>query len=684
VRNEEHDKLVPSAFYEGNLMHSLLASLLGPMFAKEMVEIARRRRYFINRVLYGLVLLFTFFLVWDSFRGQFARDGSAPIHVMARMAENLFHAVSGVQYGAVFLFVPLFLCGVIASEREERTLDLLFTTRLTDREIVLGKLGSRVAAVGLLVLFTLPVMSLTMLFGGVDPPALWRISACTLLAVLYAGAHAIYFSTVTKSAMGALVRTYWWMAVWLIGVPMAIMIPVASRSPTIGAIQFWSSAIMFLDPLFAFVTSLDGASYNQAASYLSDWFFPLTFVLPGGWSLFLLWRAIRRLRLAPTPFARLLGRIPFLRALRQGQRERERARAGARQRRAGWLWYLYRIRNPLWLRARLTRVYDREGYIGRIQWLAWVAELFFIVLILWVAPRDLEHRGTGIGYIAPAWLSVAVLLTILAGTSLVGDRRRGFLDLVLMTPLTPREMIDGTLLSGWEHVRRIYWLPCVLGLFFAWTGSVTLLGVCCSITTATLFGALLTVHGTACSLTAKTLPGALVPTFLFPLLVNIGVVFLIPIFEHACGPVLWFLSAVFLIITWLWVRRRTSAAVVGCYFMAVHLGFACLATCWSVSIDPRGDPIAFINPAYMTIQPLDGPPATWFHGPGFALQWYKPLGCYWVCLMVNFIWARRWLIRNFERLVERTDKPARLPPEPDAPARSSLARRAHVESRTAV
>src|SRR5437588_1412618 len=137
------------------------------------------------------------------------------------MAQELFQAVSGVQYGAVFLFVPLFLCGVIASEREERTLDLLFTTRLSDREIVLGKLGSRLAVVVLLVLFTLPVTSLVMLFGGVDPQAIWRALACTLLAAFYAGAHAIYFSTLTKSAMGALVRTYWWLAVWLIGVPMA-------------------------------------------------------------------------------------------------------------------------------------------------------------------------------------------------------------------------------------------------------------------------------------------------------------------------------------------------------------------------------------------------------------------------------------------------------------------------------
>ena len=33
--------------------------------------------------------------------------------------------------------------------------------------------------------------------------------AATLLAILFAGAHAIYFSAITRSPTGALVRTYW-------------------------------------------------------------------------------------------------------------------------------------------------------------------------------------------------------------------------------------------------------------------------------------------------------------------------------------------------------------------------------------------------------------------------------------------------------------------------------------------
>jgi ABC-type transport system involved in multi-copper enzyme maturation permease subunit len=628
-----------------------MVALLGPIFAKEMVEMARRKRYFINRVFYGLVILFTLFLVWENYQRRLQQNGS--IKVMAEMAESFFLAVSGVQFGAVFLFVPLFLCGVIASEREERTLELLFTTQLTDREIIFGKLFSRVAVLVLLIFCVLPVMSLITLFGGVDPDALWRIMACTLMAMLYAGAHAIYFSAVTKSPMGALVRTYWWMAVWLLGVPMAVMIPIETlvRSPNHPLFQICMGVLFFTNPIAPFMTALNGHMYNFIVSLLGYWFFPLAFVAPSLWSLFLIWRAVRRLRLAPTPFARLFGSIPLVRRLR----ERRRGRPGAAVRRSGGrdrLWSVIPVANPLWLRARRVRVYDREGYIGRIQWAAWFAAAFFIIVLALSEPRALKEDGCAMAFLAFTWIAVAALAAIFTGTSLVGDRRRGFLDLVLITPLEPRAVIDGNWLSVWQHWRRIYWLSWALGLFFCLTGATSPSRVLASITTATLFCSLLLVHGTACSLTARTVPGALVPTFLFPLLVIVGIAFLIPIFEKAAGPVLWVASAAFLAGTWLWVRRRLSTITVACYLMAVHLAFVALATCWTVGRPHHEEyPIAAMNPAFLTIDILQKRMGPW---NADRPKWFVLYPCYWAALALNILWARWWLIRHFEKLVERT------------------------------
>jgi ABC-type Na+ efflux pump permease subunit len=104
---------------------------------------------------------------------------------MAEMADGLFHAISAVQYGAVIIFVPLFLCGSVAVEREEKTLDALLLTLLKDREIVWGKLASRIPGLVLLQVASVPFLSVLPLFGGVPPGAVGLIFAATLLTLLF-------------------------------------------------------------------------------------------------------------------------------------------------------------------------------------------------------------------------------------------------------------------------------------------------------------------------------------------------------------------------------------------------------------------------------------------------------------------------------------------------------------------
>jgi ABC-type transport system involved in multi-copper enzyme maturation permease subunit len=641
-------------------MLRLLSFLVGPVFAKEMVEMARRKRYYLNRVLYGAVLLFTLFVVWKNHQWQFEQYGPS-IRVMARMAESLFHAVSSVQYGAVFLFVPLFLCGVIASEREERTLEMLFTTQLTDREIVLGKLISRVAVLVMLILCGLPIMSVIMFFGGIDPASLWRVLASTLLAILVTGAVAIYFSAITRSPMGALVRTYFWLAIWLLAVPLtcALLLEGSRPGPNSPAVRLFLGGMMLLHPVMPFIVALDTMIYNQVVNVVGPWGYPLAFVVPGGLSLGLIWRAIRRLRLPPTAFGRFWAALSPWRRIRQAFGGA--GRSPGRRFRPERLLFALPVGNPLWLRARRARVYDREGYIGRIQWLGWFAAAFFLVLVALVDPRSFRHSELSMTFLVPGWIGVAALAVIFSANSLVGDRRRGFLELVLLTPLTPRQVIDGTFLAVWQHWRRAFWLPCLLGLLLLLFTPLTPAGLFFSVTTATLFCTLLLFHGIACSLTARTVPAALVAAFLFPLLVNVGVVFLMPMFEQGAGPVLWFLMVPFLVGSWFWMRRRPSLAGVACYFMAVHLVIAQLAVFWTWSgwhTRSRSEyPIAAMHPAFLTVTTL-ARPNEWLdsHPDAVAI-----LLCYWTALVVNILWARGWLIRNFEWLVERTGAPAAAP-----------------------
>jgi ABC-type transport system involved in multi-copper enzyme maturation permease subunit len=262
-----------------------------------MVEMARRKGYYFARALYALAILLILCLGWRNYRLELQTRGGMSIATMATIAQQMFYAVAGMQFATVFILVPLFVCGVVAGEREGQTLELLFTTELRDRQIVVGKLVSRAAMLFIVASTALPVLSLIMFFGGIDPDALWRVFASTLAAIVFTGAHAIYFSVATKSTLGALVRTYWWMALWVLALPWAVEACALSvGGPTLPKIQVINTIFLFLNPLFSFSMALNGTTFLVG---VGAWAFPASFTLPLCWSLFLIYRAVKRLRESP-------------------------------------------------------------------------------------------------------------------------------------------------------------------------------------------------------------------------------------------------------------------------------------------------------------------------------------------------------------------------------------------------
>ncbi len=634
-------------------MQQFLSLLLGPMFAKEMVEIARRKRYFFNRVFYGSVLLFALFVTWDAYSYQFRR-GSPSIQDMAMMASALFTTVAWVQYCAVYLFVPVFVCGVISSERELRTLDLLLTTQLSDREIVLGKLGSRLAVTALLIGCALPIISLIMLFGGVDPGAVFRTQMATLLAMVYSGAHAIYFSSISKSPIGAMVRTYWWMAVWLLGLPCmaGLLIGITNAGPNSSIAYFlWAQA--FINPITPFLAGAIPEFHIQIARHVGIWYLPFTYLVPLAWTGFLMWRAVLRLRLPPTLLVRVGNRFRWFRALRDEWRKFASFKLSIRRIFAPLAGGVFPVRNALWLRARQANVYDREGHIGRIQWAGVAVAVTFLTIILFGEPRALGEEEVAMSFLSPTWIAVAALAVIISASGLVSDRRRGFFELVLATRLRPQEIVGGTLLAVCHHLRVSFCLAWGLTLFFIMTGASHPVGAIMSAITGTLFCATILMMGTMCSLTARTVPAALVPTFAYPIVMCVGIMFLM-LAEEASGPLLWVIAVAFLIGTGWWSRRSTSAAAIGCRFIAVHLALACAASFWTWNGGSREEyPIAMMHPAFLTIVLLDD-------NFGSEIRhldaWPLAVLLYWTAMVVNLIWARQWMIRQFDRLVGRTLK----------------------------
>jgi ABC-type transport system involved in multi-copper enzyme maturation permease subunit len=189
--------------------------VVGPLFFYDLLRLARRGRSTLLRCAYALALFATVCIVYqmsfpqhDLLSQPFASPRSVAPGEMARLADGFVRALLAIQTAAIFVLVPAYLASAIAEEKERRTLELLFTTAVTDREIVLGKLASRVLHLGGILLAGLPILALMQLWGGVDFSILLAAFVATGLNLLSIGAICILCSVMARTVTAAVFASY--------------------------------------------------------------------------------------------------------------------------------------------------------------------------------------------------------------------------------------------------------------------------------------------------------------------------------------------------------------------------------------------------------------------------------------------------------------------------------------------
>lgn len=198
-------------------------NFLGPLFLYDLVRTARQNRHIPIRALYAAALLAMLFFHYSNFFpgvktvSQLFKQERLSLSDLPRFADNFFSAFLTAQFTAVFLLTPAYIAGAIAEERERRTLEFLFTTGLTDREIVLGTLFARLANLVLLVLAGLPVLCLTFFLGGVDPGQVVFGFLATFMTMLSLGSLSILISVHAKKSHVAILGTYGLVVGYVIG-----------------------------------------------------------------------------------------------------------------------------------------------------------------------------------------------------------------------------------------------------------------------------------------------------------------------------------------------------------------------------------------------------------------------------------------------------------------------------------
>jgi ABC-type Na+ efflux pump permease subunit len=198
--------------------------MLGPVFRLELITTARRKRYYVARLVYGLLLL----LSLGSQYGDGGWSGVTAVAVapdtideMSRFAREMFSALAWAQGIALVCLIPALMAGSIADEAQRKTLHYLLASPMSSAAIVLGKLGARLLHVGVIVLMGIPVVCLLALLGGLDPFEVTCIYGGTFSLVVFLSGLSLFVSVLARRPREAILVAYALVFTWLC-LPLAI------------------------------------------------------------------------------------------------------------------------------------------------------------------------------------------------------------------------------------------------------------------------------------------------------------------------------------------------------------------------------------------------------------------------------------------------------------------------------
>jgi ABC-type transport system involved in multi-copper enzyme maturation permease subunit len=228
----------------------------GPVFNFELLTTARRGRFYAVRGAYAFVLLLIFWIIHLDWAAE--RGGTLTVKQVGAFALVCFFGVALGQMLLVLALTPALVAGVIADEKQRKTLHYLLASRLSGPEIVIGKLLARMLHVGVLLAVSVPVLSMLVLLGGIDPMVILLTCGAAASSAWFLAALSIWVSTIARRVREALFVAYALESLWL-------FFPFIFRqSPSLG----WPLADQILDVAIDWLAASSPAELVRELIYL--------------------------------------------------------------------------------------------------------------------------------------------------------------------------------------------------------------------------------------------------------------------------------------------------------------------------------------------------------------------------------------------------------------------------------
>ena len=217
----------------------------------------RRRDLFIRCGYLGLLIGFVLFSLLTSGTAS----GASSLDELTKTSFALFKSMSYIQLALVALLAPIFTAGAITQEKDGQTYDILLSTPLTNGQIVLGSLLSRLFFVVALLVSGIPVFSITQIFGGV---AIGWIAQSFLIAAATAfvtGAMAMAIATFKVGTRRTIFNFYFFIVLYLVGLALLDAAP-ASKVALADGTPSTTSWLTGLHPFLALRSIFNARDYT--------------------------------------------------------------------------------------------------------------------------------------------------------------------------------------------------------------------------------------------------------------------------------------------------------------------------------------------------------------------------------------------------------------------------------------
>lgn len=420
--------------------------MLGPIFVRELTTVPRKKSHYASRAALVGLLLVLGVTVWQAMIG-FDRDAS--LGETARFGQLIFQLSVFVELVLVMFFAALSAASAVSQEKDRRTFVLLLLTDMADYEIVLGKLVGALLPITALLLTSVPVLSLFLLLGGIDPSQVIQ-ATIVLLATAYAA-----------GSLGGLValwreRTFEALALATLFLVLYLCVTQAVGFFAPAGVQPW------VDPWAAMSTVI---SPTPGVTFAPAYGYALTMLglcvlanAVGIWKL-RKWNPsgepiMQREKTADDPEANMTPE----------QLKEYRAKAHAAPGAARPVW-----ENPILWREVKTLAYGRRPLLIKLAFGIVLALVLYLAISLLYQPGGKPAYAAAYGLVPLAVVSM-LLIASQSVTSITSERDGGALDVLLVTDISPKEFVFGKLLGVLWNTKEYFIPPLLLGIFYGVLG----------------------------------------------------------------------------------------------------------------------------------------------------------------------------------------------------------------------